>query len=377
MESKRIATPFDIKTPVLAFGSQTKNTLCFARGRYAYISGVHQDLSDPQDFMAFARDARRFLSQGPKIIAYDMHPEYQSSKFALGLSDAGYKLQAVQHHHAHIASCMADNGMAGNTKVIGVAFDGTGFGADNTLWGAEFLISGYKNFQRRAHLKEVALIGAEQAIRQPWRVAAAWLYSIYKDGFLNLKAGFVKKLNKRKWGILKNAYTAQINSPLASSMGRLFDAAASLVLSKSDARFEAELAIELERAASSSKPVSPQAAGYKFNITNRGGVYTVDPSLIFKGIIKDLLLKEPQKKIAYKFHLSAATIIERVCLRLREESGINKVVLSGGVFQNSLLLKMALGLLYKHKFDVFIHNNLACNDSCVALGQAVAAGMGE
>lgn len=375
MELKKIKLPFWIKKAILALGTQAKNTLCFAKGNWACLSPVYADLNNPQDFLNFKQAVKYFLKKHPKIIAYDLHPEYQSAKYALNLKPSTYHLIPIQHHHAHIASCMAENGL-GNQKVIGVAFDGTGLGADNTLWGAEFFICDYRGFRRKAHLREIPLLGGQRAISEPVRVTAAWLYLIYKDKFLGLLTG----MPKDKWRVLKNMYSSGFNSPLASSMGRLFDAAASLILEKPRAHFEAELAIELEQIATR-YPCPPPAgrqgaARYKFKITNIKDTYILDPLPLFRGIIADLKERRPKKEIACKFHLSAAELIRKTCLILRKQSGIDKVVLSGGVFQNNLLLCLSKDLLYKDGFSVFTHNNLSCNDSAVSLGQAAIANFG-
>ncbi len=376
MHLETITIPFKLKKPILALGSQTKNTICFVKGDTAYISPVHADLSNPQDFLQFEKDVKYFLKQRPKIIAYDLHPEYQSTKYGLELSAFSFQLSAVQHHHAHIAACMAENGLS-NQKVIGVAFDGTGLGADGSLWGAEFLICDYKNFVRKAHVQEIVLLGGEKAILEPFRLTAAWLFLAYEGRFLNLDIDFVKKLDKKKWLVLKQMLVSGFNSPLASSMGRLFDAAASLVLSKYKASFEAELAIELEKLAVSfqSSVFSRQlsAISYQFKIIKSKNDYILDPALIFKGIIQDLKAGTPKEKIAYKFHKTIAEMINKTCRILRKGSGINNVVLSGGVFQNKLLLKLSSDLLYKHKFRLYMHKNLSCNDSGVSLGQALIA----
>ncbi len=372
MELKKIKLPFRVKKAILALGTQTKNTLCFAKGNCAYLSPVYADLNNPQDFSNFKKAVKYFLKKRPKIIASDLHPEYQSSKYALNLKPNTYHLIAIQHHHAHIASCMAENGLK-NQKVIGVAFDGTGLGDDNTLWGAEFLICDYRGFRRKAHLKEIPLLGGQRAITEPARVTAAWLYLIYKDRFL----GLLKGMPKDKWRVLKNMYSSGFNSPLASSMGRLFDAAASLILEKPRAHFEAELAIELEQIAIRYPCLVGRqgllATCYKFKITNIGDRYILDPRPVFGGIIADLKARRPKKEIAYKFHLSIAELIRKTCLILRKQAGINKVVLSGGVFQNNLLLCLSKDLLYKDGFSVFTHNNLSCNDSAVSLGQIAIA----
>jgi len=369
MKLNKIKLPFKIKKPILALGPQTKNTVCFGEGNFAYLSPVHPDLSNPTDFLNFQRSVRYFLKKNPKIIAYDLHPEYESTKYGRQLSAIRYPLSAIQHHHAHIASCMAENNL-GNVRVIGVAFDGTGLGSDNHLWGAEFLVCNYRDFIRAGHLKEVPLLGGERSILEPARIAAAWLYLIYKDGFLNLNFDWVKKTDKKEWGVLKNMYLSGFNSPLASSAGRLFDAVGSLVLGKTKVKFEAELAMELERLATR---YSLLATRYSFKIVHYKDGYILNPLPMFREIIKDLKVKEPEEKIAYRFHLTVAEMIRKMCLILRKENKINKVVLSGGVFQNNLLLCLALDLLYKEDFEVFTHKVLSCNDSGISLGQMAVA----
>jgi len=265
---------------------------------------------------------------------------------------------------------MVENGLA-NQKVIGVAFDGTGLGVDNRLLGAEFLVCDYKSFTRLAHLKEIPLLGGERAILEPWRVAAAWLYLTYKDKFLSLKINFVKNLDKQKWRILEKIYKISLNSPLASSMGRLFDAAGALVLEKKNTVYEAELAITLEKLALSSRP---QASGYGFKITKTSDQYIIDPAPMFKQIVSDLKGKAPKREIAYRFHLTVAEMVRKTCLALKKETGIKRIVLSGGVFQNKLLLRLILDLLCKEGFRIFIHRILSPDDSGISLGQAVIAG---
>jgi len=354
-----IKLPFRIKRSVLALGGQTKNTACFAKGNTAYVSPTHADLSDPKDFSQFEKSVKYFLKGLPAIIAHDLHPEYQSTKYSQKLPHAASHNSQVQHHHAHIASCMAEN-LLKNQKVIGVAFDGTGLGSDNTLWGAEFLICDYKSFIRAAHLKEIALIGGEKAILEPWRLLAA----------LNLDRP--KAIEKKQWQLVKNMQAKAFNAPLASSMGRLFDAAAALVLGKYRVGFEAESAIELEKTAFSFKA---QATGYKFKILKNKNTCVIDPAPIFKEIIREIKIKESKTEIAYRFHLTVAEMIRKTCLILRKKYKVNKVVLSGGVFQNNLILRLSLDLLYKEGFKVFIHRKLSCNDSGISLGQAVIAGL--
>lgn len=369
MEPKEIKLPFKIKRPVLALGAHTKNTVCFAQGQTACISPEHSNLGNLKDFRRFESSVKYFLKRKPAVIACDLHPEYQSTKFAFTLSTVNCELLTIQHHHAHIVSCMAENGLK-NQKVIGIAFDGTGLGIDNTLWGAEALVCDYSGFKRMACLLQIPLLGSERAILEPYRLAIAWLYQIYGGNFFAFSPGFLKNLDKRKWQVLENMYLKKFNSPLSSSAGRLFDAVGSLVLEKPTARFEAELAIELEKLAAS---YNRKTTAYAFKITRNRGCHIIDPSLMFKEIIAGLKTKQPKEEIARRFHLTVAKMIAEVCLELRKETRINEVVLSGGCFQNKTLLSLALELLYNKNFNVLTHNVLPPSDFSISLGQAVAA----
>jgi len=369
MKLKKIKLCRKIKSPVLSLGPQRKNTLCFARGHFAYLSPEHRDLNHPQDFSSFQNDLKCLIKKNPRIIAYDLHPEYQSTKYISRLKPHTYILEPIQHHHAHIVSCMAENSLQ-NQKVIGVAFDGTGLGSDNHFFGGEFFICDYQGYQRFAHLREIPLLGAEKAISEPWRVAAAWLYQTYKDKFLDLKIDLVKKIDLRNWRVLKEMYLADFNSPLTSSAGRLFDAAASLIFNVPKVNMEAGLAMRLEYTAENYRSTGK---GYKFGIYKKKDVYIIDPQPLFRELVTDLLSKENISKMACRFHLAVAEMIKEVAVILRDKTKINQVVLSGGVFQNNLLLQLSLDLLYKERFEVFCHRNLACNDSAISLGQAVIA----
>lgn len=369
MEVKKTKLTFKNNRTVLGLGPQAKNTLCLIKKQSVFVSPVHNNLNNPEDLVSFEKDLKAFLRQKPKIIAYDLHPEYQSTKIISRLQKPGLAFKGIQHHHAHIASCMIDNGLK-NRKVIGVALDGTGLGDDNRIWGAEFLICDYRKFERKAHLREIPLLGQEAAIKEPWRLTVVWLHWLYQDKLLDLDIDFVRKIDKKKWQALRNIYLADFNSPLASSMGRLFDAAASLILTKHKARYEAELAIKLEMLAAEYKE---QSTEYRFEIKKTKGIYIIDPINIFRGIILDIKEQMTKREIAYKFHLTVANIINSVSLKLRRDSGIKTVVLSGGVFQNKLLLRLTLGLLYKHKFRVLVHKNLPPNDAGISLGQAAIA----
>jgi len=369
MEYQKVRLPFKVKKSMLALGSESKNTIAFAEGATVYLSSVHQDLSNLNDFLVFEQRVKYFLKKRPAVIAYDLHPQYHSSKYALGLASGKRHLTAVQHHHAHIASCMADNGLK-NQKVLGVAFDGTGLGQDDTLWGAEFLICDYQGFKRMAHLRPIALLGAEAAIKQPWRLTLMWLFLTYGERLWDLDIGLIKTLERNKWRVLKRMYSSGFNSPFSSSMGRLFDSVGALVLNKKEAHFEAELAIGLERLAAR---CNARTTVYPFKIIKNKEGHILDPLPMFRAIIADLRHGEPGEKIAYGFHLTVAEMIKRTLLILARDNGLNKAVLSGGVFQNRLLCRMITDTLHHEDFQLFLHRDIPCNDAGISLGQIAAA----
>ncbi len=367
----KIDLPFRIKKPILAVGADIKNSLCFAYNKSAFISEAINNLELLSNFNKFQKKITsipKCFGLSPRIIAYDKHPEYFSTKYILNLPRArAARLIPVQHHHAHIASCMLENKLS-NQRVIGVAFDGTGFGSDHTLWGAEFLVADYENFQRAAHLRYIPLLGGQKAIFQPWRVSAAWLYLAFGNNFLD--SGFLKRINKKDWYVLLKMWKQDFNAPLASSIGRLFDAVAALLLGIYQVKFEAEAAISLERVASNYKL---QPRSYQFKIKRAGQIFIIDPVLTFKGIAADLKNQCSKEEIAARFHLTVARMIRKTCLEIRDNTKINTVVLSGGVFQNKILLGLSLDLLEKAGFQILTHKLLPCSDVSISLGQAAVA----
>jgi hydrogenase maturation protein HypF len=365
--AREIQLPFKLKQPVLAFGAQSKNTLCFAERDTANLSPGHADLSRPQDFARFEKTVKYFLRRKPKIIACDPHPGYLSTKYAQ-LYAKRYPLSAIQHHHAHIASCMAENGLA-NQRVLGVAFDGTGLGNDGKLWGGEFLVCDYRSFRRRASLREIPLLGGEQAIREPARAAFAWLGLAYGNR-APLYALRRLGIDNRRQRVFQQMLSRGFNSPPASSMGRLFDAAASLILGRPRASFEAELAIELEKLVGE---YGIRGQGYGIPLVRGTGYYLLDPTPMFKKIIGDLRKGVAPERIALRFHLAVAAAAGEICGRIRRQERINTVCLSGGVFQNKPLSSLLRGILSKDGFRVFTQDKVSCNDSGLSLGQAVAS----
>ncbi len=372
MRTMKIVLPHPLAQSVLACGSQTKNTLCFVSGVRAYVSDVHQDMTVLTDRSLFEKDAAYFLRKHPHRIACDMHPDYTATKFAHTSASAGkLRLVEVQHQHAHIVSCMVDNGV-GNRKVIGVAFDGTGFGADATLWGGELLLCDYRAYHRLAHIAGVPLLGGAQAIRQPWRLAFVWLERAYGTKMFRLPLKIMKRVYCRNWEVLTRMREHAMNAPITTSAGRLFDAAASIILDAPTAEGEAALAIALEASARRSK-AKPAAYPWVY-AKDPQGVLVIDPVALIAAIVRDIRSGKKKEDIALCFHETIAAIIERTCSGVRRTTGVELVALSGGVFQNSLLRERAQEKLQKKGFRVLTHRVVPCSDAGISIGQAVIAG---
>lgn len=341
-----------------------KGAFAVAKGDEAVLVDGFGDLGDPDNFANYEKAIESELKKlkvRPKIIACDLHPGYFSSRFA-----ESFQPYRVQHHEAHIASAIVDYAIRG--KVIGVAFDGTGYGSDGNVWGGEFFIGGLKNLKRAAHFDYVAMPGADLAVTEPWRMAASYIYrtSGKRKGRIYLK--YLKRF--KEWPILKKMIDKNINSPLTSSLGRLFDAVGSIVLSKLTARYEAELPIELEKMA-----VRMCRDRYKFDIKTRNGLIKISVFKTIEGIVWDLQRRVDKGIISAKFHNTVAEVILDTALNLRKSFKINKVILSGGVFQNRFLTARAGQLLKNRKFEVYTHLKVPTNDSGIPIGQIAIANM--
>ncbi len=367
-----VPSPIKLSFPlemILACGGELKNTFCLTRGQYAFLSHHIGDLENLETLNSFEEGIehfKRLFYIEPKAVAYDLHPDYLSTKYARSISDLP-KI-GVQHHHAHIVSCMAENGIDG--EVIGVALDGTGFGTDGTLWGGEFLRASLRDFDRAAHLKLVPMPGGSMAIREPWRMAMVYLSEVFGEEAPRLKIDLTKRLDLRRWNFLRKAMVQRINAPLTSSMGRLFDAVSSLLSIRDEVHYEGQAAIELERVANPN--VSER---YPFYIDLDRRPMVLDPSEIIRHIIKDLNRNVPASTISGKFHQTIAHLIIEASEAIRSREGLNRVVLSGGVFQNMLLLSLVTKGLKELGFDVFTHQLVPTNDGGISLGQAVIAHM--
>jgi hydrogenase maturation protein HypF len=353
--------------PVLGCGAELKNTFCLAKGNRAFVSQHIGDLENAETLRSFTESIahfRRLFDIEPRVVAYDTHPEYLSTKYALELD--GVDLQPVQHHHAHIASCLADNDEDG--PVIGVAFDGTGYGADGTIWGGEFLVADRAGFRRGGHLAPVPMPGGQAAIRQPWRMAAAYLGEdgLDEDG-LGGTAPDVARRNAERWAAVLSMARRAVNSPLTSSAGRLFDAVAAILGVRDTINYEGQAAIELEQLADPG-----ERAAYPADI-EPADPFRVRGGDLVRAVAGDLAAGTPRDVIAARFHNGVAAIVAAGCALLRERHGLDTVALSGGVFQNTLLLHQAVWRLEERGFRVLTHSRVPCNDGGISLGQAVAA----
>ena len=365
-----IEVPWAFARPVLACGAELKNTFCLARGRHAFVSHHIGDLENAETLRSFTEGIehfRRLFDIAPEVVAHDLHPEYLSTKYALDLAEAaGLDLVGVQHHHAHIASCLADNRAAG--PVIGVAFDGTGYGTDGTLWGGEFLVADLAGFSRAGHLAAVPLPGGAAAIRQPWRMAAVYLDAAFggspPDGLA------VARRNQRLWpGVLAMARRG-VNAPLTSSAGRLFDAVAAILGVRDEINYEGQAAVELEQLAD---PAERGAYRAPAEPGPGPGPFVVAGADLVRAAAEDLVAGVAPPVIAARFHNGVADLILDGCVLLRERHGLRTVALSGGVFQNLLLLESVAARLEAAGFGVLVHARVPCNDGGISLGQAVVA----
>jgi hydrogenase maturation protein HypF len=335
---------------LLACGGELKNVFCLTKGTHAILSQHIGDLENYETLVFFEEtlaNLKKLFRVEPRAVAYDLHPGYLSTKYALGLE--GVEKIGVQHHHAHIASCMAENGLTGD--VIGVAMDGTGYGLDGAIWGGEFLVAGYAGFTRRAHLRYVPLAGGDAAVREPWRSALGYV------GTQERIAG----VGEERVRAVRRMIATGTNTVMTSSCGRLFDAVAALVGLRTEVNFEGQAAIELEGI------VDPSCEErYEFDI----GGEEIDFRAMMERIVRE---RAAAAVVAARFHNTLAEAIHEMCLRMRRESGLRRVCLSGGTFQNMRLLGLVARALRGSGFELFLHRKVPPNDGGIALGQAAVA----
>ncbi|MDJ0882234.1 MAG: carbamoyltransferase HypF [Gammaproteobacteria bacterium] len=365
--------------PILACGGELKNTFGLLRGQHVTLSQHMGNLENAQTYDDYLKNLdlfKRLYEFTPEVIAVDGHPEYLSTKFGRHLAqELGAPLIEAQHHHAHIASCMIDNGWAPEQgPVLGVALDGLGFGTDDTIWGGEFIQADYGSFTRLGCLKPVPLLGGSKAMLEPWRNTYAHLISFCEWHDLNqdyAALDLFQYLNEKPLSTLDRMMASQTNVPLSSSCGRLFDAmAAALGICRDRISYEGQAAIELEALVDPNllKRLTP----YPIEIEH-GDLHQISPALMWQAILEELKNRLSKQHIATRFHLTIAHMIRVMINQLHQQTGISSVALSGGVFQNPTLLSLTRQLLLQDQFQVLCHAQVPANDGGLALGQAAIA----
>jgi hydrogenase maturation protein HypF len=353
---------------ILAVGGELKNTVCVTRGSEAFLSQHVGDLENPEAYRFFEEAVLHFertLEVEPRIIAHDLHPDYFSTRWALART--GVQLVGVQHHHAHIAACMAENHLEG--RVIGIALDGTGFGTDGNIWGGEILLADYRDFERAAHFEYVPMPGGAAAIREPWRMAVSYLAHHFGREMFDLEVSFVNQLDRRRAETVMRMIEKGLNCPLTSSCGRLFDAVAALLGVRQEVNYEGQAAIELEMAMVDPKDDSY----YPLSLMQKDGGWIFDTKPLFEAIIFDLRNRVPTGVISQRFHNGLVEVFTKLAVLLRERTGARRVCLSGGTFQNVYLLERLQSRLDSTGFEVFSHSQVPAGDGGLSLGQALVA----
>jgi hydrogenase maturation protein HypF len=352
---------------VLALGPQLKATLCILKGGLAYLSPHIGDLETPEA-RDFHRESLRLMERiaecRPDVIACDLHPAYWTTRLAEELPHK--EIIRVQHHHAHIVSAMAENGLS--RRMIGLAMDGTGYGPDGTAWGGEFLVADEIGFQRAGHIRPCMLPGSEKAVKEPWRVAASLLRESFGDTWRDVARRLPLKEKESYFDVLENMMAQGFNSPLTSSLGRVFDGVAAILGTRQAVSFEGQAAMELETLATGLTRRS-----YPYEITRDGDKTVLDLRPLVRAVSEERIKGKDPAAIAGAFHRTIIGGLVAMTGAVREQTGLGKAVLSGGCFQNRVLLEGTVRELEKAGFEVYTHQMLPANDGCIALGQAVVA----
>ncbi len=365
--------PYPIRLPykfpeMLAAGPELKNTFCLTKDNFAFISQHIGDLENIETLDHYEETIeiyKRLFRIQPKYIAYDIHPEYLSTKIALQQKEL--EKIPTQHHHAHITSCMIENNYM--EDVIGIAFDGVGYGSDGKLWGGEYLICSYRDFQRAGYFKYFPLPGGEVAIKNPYRITIGLLYQIFGQEFQKIKLPFLKGIDQEEIELIIQMIDQKFNSPLSSSCGRVFDAVSALLGVRHRVYYEGQAAIELEMICA--KDIKSY---YSYNIIKSEDKFLIDIEPIFQEIINDLIKEKINRNaIASKFHNTIGQIILAGAIEIRKNTGLQAVALSGGVFQNAYLFLYTKKILEEAGFKCLYHHLIPTNDGCISLGQAAIA----
>jgi len=386
-------TPLDlawvVTEPILAVGGELKNTFCLVKGRHAFISHHIGDLENLETLQSFESAINAFISMfdaRPRVVAHDLHPGYLSTRHAL--EREGVKTVGVQHHHAHIASILAEHGR--EREVLGVAWDGTGYGDDGVLWGGEFLAADLCRYRRLAHLRALPLPGGEQAIRQTWRMALAALYDAEGERIWSRRLPVITRVPASERELWSRLLSGKLPGYRATGAGRMFDAASAILGIREEALYEGQGAIELETVATrwlSQKRPDPGGSGtsssgfgpqspidpYPFHIDRGKLPWEIDLRQLFSALADNREAGVDIGEAAFRFHLSLAGIIVEVCRELAKQTGLEVVALGGGCFQNVLLLELALTDLRAAGLQVLLHSRVPANDGGISLGQAAVA----
>jgi hydrogenase maturation protein HypF len=349
-----------IKSPVLAVGPHLKNTVALNNGSNVFVSQHIGDLENAEAINAFERvisDFESFYEVTPEAVVCDMHPDYVSTKYGKG---TGLPVLSVQHHYAHVLSCMAENELSG--EVLGVSWDGTGYGIDGTIWGGEFLVPEGRQFRRAGHLRPFRIPGGDKAIHQVWRLGLAVLYETFGTAaFEKKEIGLIASAKKNELRIVQQMIDSGLNSPITTSAGRMFDAVSAIIGLKHEANFEAQAAMELEFMA---EQINTNDY-YDFDVIDSGGAFIADWRIIVSKLVDDIYAGAPKPLMAAKFHNSLAEII----IRVAQFVGINKVVLTGGCFLNTYLLERTISRLQQEGFAPYWHQRVPAGDGGISLGQ--------
>ncbi|MGQ9524326.1 MAG: carbamoyltransferase HypF [Armatimonadota bacterium] len=369
-----VPTPIPLPAPgpdVLACGAEQKNTFCLARGDAAVLSQHIGDMDNAETADYFERAVEHFkalFQAKPTALAHDLHPGYRATAYARRCAvETGVRLIGVQHHHAHIAACMAEHDLHG--RMLGVAFDGVGYGTDGTLWGGEFLLTSYEGFRRLGHLRPVRMPGGEAAIRRPYRMAYAHLLDAFSPEEADrIASRLLPDLSPQEAAVVKAQTDRGLNSPYTSGMGRLFDAVSALLGFRGTADYEGHPAVHLEMTVAQDSD-----AKLSFELVKAGELWMLDSRPVVRDIVHLLNEGVPSEQLAGAFHTAVAEAVVQVCARLAEQTGERRVCLSGGCFQNLLLLEETVRRLEDCGLQVFWHSSVPANDGGLSLGQAAVA----
>ncbi|MBA2430267.1 MAG: carbamoyltransferase HypF [Thermoleophilaceae bacterium] len=362
-----VTLPVPATRPVLACGAELKSTFCVAKGTHAWVSHHVGDLKNYETLVSFREGVEHFerlFAVAPEVVAHDLHPDYLSTGYAL--EREGVDLVGVQHHHAHLAACLAEHGERG--PAVGAIYDGTGYGTDGTVWGGELLVGDLAGFERAGHLRPVRMPGGERAVREPWRMACAWLVEAYGPE-PPLPAVLAPWVEPDRWGVIAELARTGFSSPVTTSAGRLFDAVAALCGLAPRVNYEGQAAVELEAAADASERGAyplPISAGAEPPLE-------LDARETVRAVAEDLARGTRLEAASARFHNGVAAASAHACATIAERHGLATVVLSGGVFQNRLLLERTAAALTAAGLRVLVPERLPPNDGGISYGQAAVA----